>query len=195
MRLFQLLCYGIFILSFAQAQPFTDYELPIEERLGAYCQLLRQERFDAAFKYIYPPLFNVVSRADLLEQFRYNAHHPDLTMLLGARRATHFGTPVESLKNVYVRVEFTQDMRVTFKPDAVNDLDFIEATLEMFSQEFGAKQVTYDPVVREIKVKMPKKLVAIRTDSNLEWYFLELTPATFPLLEGLLPKGVRNYLK
>lgn len=195
MRFFQLFCFGILSLSFAQAQPYVDYELPIEDRLVEYCQLNRQERFEEALSFLYPPLFQVMDPIVLVEQLRYNAHHPDLYLNLGARRSTHFGYPIESRGNLYVQVAFTQELHVTFKPDAAEDVDFIEATLAMFSNEFGRENLNYDPAFKQIMINVPRRYLAIRTDAELEWYFLELSPNTLPFLEGLLPPRVRSYLK
>lgn len=195
LRLFQLLCYGIFILSVAQTQPLANYELSIEERLSAYCQLNRQERFEEATAYLYPPLFQVMDKETLVEHFRYNAHHPDLNLVLGRRRATYLANPVESQGDFFVQVNFKQELYATFKPDAAKDVNFIEATLEMFSSEFGAENLKYNSADQLITINMPKRYLAIRTDAEMEWYFLELTEHTLPFLEGLLPAGIRDYLK
>jgi hypothetical protein len=195
LRLFQFLCYGSFVLSYVQAQPISNYELSIEERLAAYCQLNNQEKFEESLAYLYPPLFEVMDREVLLEQLRYNAHHPDLQLIMGNRCATYIANPVESRGDFYAQVTFTQELYATFKPDAAEDLSFIEATLEMFSNEFGVENLSYEPAIHQIMIKIPKRYLAIRTDAELEWFFLELAPSTLPFLEGLLPPRVRSYLK
>ncbi|MEM9836255.1 MAG: hypothetical protein AAF828_07120 [Bacteroidota bacterium] len=194
-RYLHAICVGILIFSSTCAQGRNNYELAIEERLYAYHKLVRQERFEDAMRYVYPPLFQLLSTDDLVEQLRYNSHHPDFFITLADRQATSFGPPMESEGNVYLEVHFQQTLYVNFRGDAGQDRDFIDATIIMFSEEYGMDRVHHDPATDELIIEVPKHFLAIRTDADLEWFFLDVDPTISPLLASILPQNVFKHLK
>ncbi|MEL6274928.1 MAG: hypothetical protein AAFU03_07490, partial [Bacteroidota bacterium] len=179
----------LFLLLLGGIAPLASQDdfLAIEERMQAYHALGDRGEYDAVLNYIYPPLFELIPREVLRDQFAQENYHPDFTINRKRFSLDDMGYPMEVGSNTYVRLLCSYTFTVTFYQEAAEDEDFIEATLESISQEHGGVQIIYDPLNHQASVRLKKSLLAVRPDASLTWYFLEVDYGQLELLGDLVP--------
>lgn len=193
MRYFSVFFFLFTALFSLSAQPGSDYWGAVEERWNAYVGAAQEQDFDRMAGYVYPSLFTQIPREEWLRENAEAVHHPDLDIRLSNFQLGKIGEPVEASGDFFLRLDYSHLLTVGFKEGARWDQDFIDDTLERYSEAYGEQNVRYDKAKGQLLINAYRSLVAVLPNALLEWYFLDPYDGRGALVGELLPAIIRSH--
>lgn len=194
LRLSLLLPFLFFHFFDVSAQDQAMLLLELEDRWAAYQQSVAQQQFSKMTSFMYPPLFEVVTREDIQAACQRNAYHPDLilqTFVAPLPRKVQF---LREGENSYASIPYLRNMQISFQAEAKEDAAYIAAVVAQYEQEHGPEKVCFDEQEKIIRLNISKRAVAIYSSKKMTWYFLELPEGLEATLSAFLPATVYKRL-
>lgn len=176
------------------AQDQATLFLALEDRWATYQRAVSQRDFGQIEGFLYPPLFELLSKEDLRAATMRNSYHPDLIFKTLAAPIRELSKPVLHESGRYVRLRYQQVLQISFRAEAAKDANYVEAILTQYQEAHGAENVCFDANKAIITIYSEKTAFAIFQEKQLEWYFLELPDETVLNLSSLLPPSVCKQL-
>ncbi len=165
----------------------------IQATLDGFIKQSNERQWDKAFDYMYPKMFDQVSKQDLVDMMK-STQEDGLTISVNNVKITSTSVPVESNGETFVRVEYVSDMKVNITSGSI--YDYPKSTFamrEQFENNFGASNVKWDENNREFQVHARKAMMAINTDGDV-WKMVEINMDQPALMEHLFPADVMESL-
>jgi hypothetical protein len=177
----------------------VDQQL-IESTFTVYFGHLALQEHEKAIAFLYPPLFKMISKKDLLSGLKKGVDKSIITTLQDLN-FKGFSSEVNAGKVKYVTLDYQFKMIMAFLQieddpededddhdhdnEKVNNLEF---TYEMLREKYGKKNVSIDKEKQTLTAKINNQAYCISDPAYDGWKFLEKKEGAAGLLEKLLPK-------
>ncbi len=165
----------------------------IQATLDGFIEQSNNQEWDKAFDYMYPKMFDQVSKADLVDMMK-STEQDGMTIQVDNVKITSTSVPYEENGETFVRVEYVSDMDVQLKSGGM--YDYPKATYamkEQFENSFGTSNVKWDETNKEFNIRAKKSMMAINTGGDV-WKMVEINMDQPALMEYLFPEGVMEAL-
>jgi|SRR5688572_27125378 len=174
-----------------QAQVSANPE--IQKRLDAYIDLTNQKKYSEAFDLMYPKVFSLVGKQELIDMMDA-AYSDGLSLQLTSHKITTYSAPFTDGNETFVRIEFDADMAVQIAPGGSYDAQKpILGMLEGFRTTYGPENVKWDATKKLYTIHTHKKMLAIQEEGK-EWYLIEINKDQMDLMKSLFSEAVINAL-
>lgn len=161
----------------------------IQKRLDTYIDLTNRKDYSAAFDIMYPKMFSVVNKQDLIDMMN-SATMDGLSFALSNRNVSSYSSPFKEGNETFVRIEYSADMAIKITEKGMYDSDIAaQAMLEGFKQTYGASSVNYDPTTKIYTINASKSMMAIQEEGK-DWYLIEINPDQMDLMKSLFSESV-----
>lgn len=174
----------------------------LERRLAEFMQVNDVMDLNKVLDYTYPKLYTIVPRDQMLEVLQNTFENENMSIQLDS---LHINTiyPVFNLENgSYAKVIYSMNMLMAFKnnkedsltPEKKKDRD--DFLLSSLSEQYGAGNVSIDPVSGYLKIKMVSPMVAVKDEYAKQWSFVnfkENDPVTNRLFSKEILKKMATY--
>jgi hypothetical protein len=139
-----------------------DHEMAIADRLYSFELSRINHDYDRLLDHVYPELFTLIPREMLREKMSQHPAAPERVTRLEDFKIVHLSEPLESAAKLFVRLRFSYH----------------------YSQSSqGGKVIS--PTSQPQYVS--REVLAVRTDRDLEWYFLEVENGQSAMLSAIIP--------
>jgi len=188
-------------LLFVQLILLGQKDSSLERRLAEFMQVNDEMDLNKVLDYTYPKLYTIVPRDQMLEVLQNTFDNENMSIRLDS---LHINTiyPVFRLENgSYAKVIYSMSMGMAFK----NNEDSLTAEkkkerddflLSSLSEQYGAGNVSIDPVSGYLKIKMVSPMVAVKDEYAKQWSFVnfkENDPVTNRLFSKEILKKMATY--
>ena len=186
-------------LLFAQFILFGQKDSSLERRLAEFMQVNDEMDLNKVLDYTYPKLYTIVPRDQMLEALQNTFDNESVSIRLDSLHVTTI-YPVFTLENgSYAKVIYSMNMLMAFKDNKEDSLtpekkkerdDFMLSSL---SEQYGAGNVSIDPVSGYLKIKMVSPMVAAKDEYAKQWSFVNFK-ADDPITNRLFSKEILKKL-
>jgi len=186
-------------LLFVQFVLLGQKDSALERRLAEFMQVNDEMDLNKVLDYTYPKLYTVVPRDQMLEVLQNTFENENMSIRLDS---LHINTiyPVFKVENgSYAKVIYSMNMIMAFKTNNKDSLtpekkkerdDFMISSL---SEQYGAGNVSIDPVSGDLKIKMISPMVAVKDEYAKQWSFVNFKEND-PLTNRLFSKEILKQL-
>ncbi len=189
-RSFFILCAVLFstmLISQASINP------AIQATLDGFIEKSNEHNWDKAFDYMYPRMFESVSKQDMVDMMK-SSEADGMSLNLSNVRITSTSVPVEVGQETFVRVEYVSDMKVLIKKGGIYDYSkATTAMVEQFNNTYGTANVKWDEGANEFNIRASKSMMAINTNGDV-WKIAEINMDQPQVMEQLFPAEVMDAL-
>lgn len=188
--LFFFLFVGSKLLS-AQTDP------ALQSRLNTFMELNRSLQFEKLMDYIYPKLFKIAPKEQLIEVFKSTfSGDADVAVEMDSLQTGTIHPAFTIDKGVYALVDYSMLMRMKVKQDADEEKpeEKNEFMLRLMKNQYGEKNVRFDHGTGKFVIRIVTSMVAIKDELSPEWTFLNFKPSD-PVSGKLLNSKVIQKLK
>lgn len=194
----RLLLLGLFISSlstFAFFSPHTgDHRQEIQETLDIYFQANLNKDYDKILDMIYPRLFEIVSKEEMLGLFKQMESEGIDYSIKGAE-TTSISNRVVHNGEQYALVKYVLDIGIRFTGEEYNAPQVRSMMLGTFKAQYGQDRVQLDESTNTFWIKADNEMYAIAPAGGKEWKFLEKKPGMEAFVGDFVPKEVSDQLK
>jgi hypothetical protein len=166
------------------------YEEEIKSKLNLYLGKVVDGDYEGMMDILYPKLFEIASREQLLEVFKSVFEGEEMKITFANREILKvYDNMVEMEDRLHALVDYNVEMSMSLKGA------MIESELEMLldmEEDFGKENVTYDKDEHTFVIKMKNQMIAIK--ENDKWYFLENKKEQIPILKSILGSEILSKL-
>lgn len=165
----------------------------IQSTLDGFIKASNEQDWDKAFDYMYPKMFDQVSKQDLVNMMK-STEEDGMSIKVENAKITSTSVPFQENGLTYVRVEYESDMTVNIRPGGIYDHPkSTYAMKEQFENSFGTSNVRWDENKDEFKVHARKSMMAINVGVGL-WKMVEINMDQPALMEYLFSDDVMDAL-
>ena len=128
--------------------------------------------YEQSIEYIYPKVFNIISKQSFLENLPGVMQTPSYTISFAKIQPDFSFGDIKYIDNgYYCLVEYNTNMKVAFN-DAISD-DDRESTIDSFKAVPNAGKVDYDVKTKTLSINKREKAIAVCNDaSDKKWKFI-----------------------
>lgn len=171
-----------------------------EKDFRTYIGHLINQEFDKSMDYLYPELFDLISREDMLLTMEQTFNSPDIFISIAEPAVNSVGE-IEKIDSMYfVKLNYSHTMIMRF-----SNTDSLETQQERDSRDemtlislggtFGEGNVSYDSTTSSFDIFTTKDSYGKSKDGKTSWKFIDVDPNNMELLESLLPAVIIKRLK
>ncbi|RXK60001.1 hypothetical protein ESA94_13215 [Lacibacter luteus] len=182
-----------FLFTFSAAAQEVDAAM--KSRLDTFLKLNQALDFEKLMDYIYPKVFTVAPREQLIEIFKSTfAGDDEVKMEMDSLQYGSISPLVVVNKGSYHLIRYSMLIRMQIKQEASDAADGNTTMLNVLKSQYGAKNVRYDAASKKFVVNVNTNMVAVKDETSPEWTFLNFEP-DHPLAAQLLDAAVISKLK
>ncbi len=187
-KLFVLCLLFLFCSHITNAQ--ADEEM--KARLDTFMRLNQSLQFDKLMDYIYPKVFTIAPREQLVQVFKESfAGNDDLSMEMDSLRTSTISSKVIIDGGSYYLIRYSMLIRIKITNEKA---DAGSSMLGLMKSQYGEENVRHDKVTGKYVVTVNTSMVAIKDALSPQWSFLNFEP-DHPLAAQLLDEAVITKLK
>jgi len=176
-----LLAIALSINVFAQ----TDKK-EITNTFNAYKTTLDSLQLEKSMDYIYPKLYEIVPKEQLVAAFKKTFSDTNLKIKFSNIKLKSISETINFNKVKYALISYSFSMDFTF-----NEKYSIEQIYTVYQQKYGKNNVQKNDKTRTINIQMDKLFYAINDPKYGDfWRFLEKNVSQKKMLEKLIPKEI-----
>lgn len=183
-----------FLLLPTLADAQTDYRQSIRDTFAVYRDLTIAKKYDRIMDYIYPKLFELVGREQLVELFR-GLDDESMSISFVDLRIDSISERFVQGDEQFVLVYHGGTMTVRPGAEMAADTASLSLLRSVYEQQYGTENVRLSQskaAAPTLTIQLKKTLFAIAPTDSRRWRFLENNRDNPALLEFLLPKAVIN---
>lgn len=165
----------------------------LEQRLTEYMKLNEEMNLEKIMDYVYPKLFTIVSRKDLLQAMKDGFNSEEVKIDIDSMKLDKIYPTFEMDNASYAKINYSMVMLMNFNQtkDTTDKVDpeqneFMRKTM---AAEYGEENVSVDETTGVIKIKASSIMVAVKEQSDKEWYFVNLKEED-PMMTKIFSKEV-----
>jgi hypothetical protein len=171
----------------AQAQDIQD----IKSRLNQYFKATEDQNWEMVVGYLYPPLFDQVSRKDMIQMFDDMSGN-GMELSMSGYRIKRISAPYLHESEQYAEVSYMGSMNIQFTSEAYQAPEMIGRVKGNLEAAYGNDAVTYNETENTFTVAVDKMLYAIADEASAQWHFIENDKQN-PMIAQLVPAEVRSH--
>ncbi|GEM_PF-839852 len=169
----------------------------LEERLATFMRLNEEMDLEGVMDYVYPKLFTIVPRNELLKAMKDAFNSEEVKVELDSMKVDKVYPVFEQEKGSYTKVTYSIVLIMDFNPskDSIADKDDSQNELirASMAEQFGEDNVSLDEVTGVLRVRTTSPMVAVKDELSIEWTFLNLKEED-PMMNKLFSKEVLDKL-
>lgn len=187
---------GLFVLIACNSSKKKEKETAggpsLEKRLAEYMQLTEDMDLEKLMDYIYPRLFKIAPKEQMIEAMRAGFNNDELKMSLDSLKVDKIYPIFTSGKGQYAKVTYSMVMIMDFL-DKEGIEDQMELIMESMGEKYGRDNIRIDDKTGNLRVKQTSHLVAAKDEYAKDWSFVSLRDDD-PMINQLLDKEVLEKL-
>ncbi|QNR24095.1 hypothetical protein [Croceimicrobium hydrocarbonivorans] len=183
-----ILSFSISLLAFNFSHAQSDAQA-VKDGFNKYQVLLQEKKFNEAMTYIYPELFTLVPKEQLLKILNQTFSNPMLEVKMGESKVTKTGQVQEINGKKYMIITYKGVTQMKPGGNAEQQALLKDRMQAGFNEQFGAENVTYNESTGFFTIHMEKEAVAISTDAK-NWTYLSIEAQQKLMIEKILPAEI-----
>lgn len=149
---------------------------PLKDRIETYLQLNRELKFEALMDYIYPGLFKIVPRDQLVQAIGSVFNTPGLEVKMDSLALLSIDPVTQFSKGECTKFDYAIVLRLKIdappgQPSAAQNK---AALLQSLRSSLGTRDVAYDESTGYFTARAKKSALAINDDVSNGWKFMAL---------------------
>lgn len=165
----------------------------IQKRLDAYFQATESQDWNAVVDMVYPKLFNLVKKEDMVQLFA-DMEGNGMSFRMEDFKVNSISPTVAHEGERFALVDYNASMNIRFTSEAYQDSSMVSTLRSSFEATYGADNVRYQKEDNSFDILAEKTMFAIAPEGSTEWSFMENNPGQEGMLGALIPKAVREKL-
>jgi hypothetical protein len=168
----------------------------LQGRLDEYLLANKQKNFEKLMEFIYPELFQIVPKEQMIQVFESVFDNPQMTISMDSLSVCGISKGFNYKVAEYRKVDYYIGMSFRFKDTAfVKDENKIAMIKEQVKTQMGAEHVKYIPEENRMTIDAKKIMFAIKDNAQSQWMFLGYEPKQVELMKKLIPSEVLTNFK
>lgn len=143
---------------------------------------------------LYPPLFDQVSKADMIQTFQ-DLSGNGIEFEMSDFRIINIKGPVQEEQKLFASVLYNARMNLRFTSIDYQAPSVIAQLKQNFIDTYGEENVIHQPSDNSFDINARKSLYAIQSEGSGKWTFIESEALSNPVFQNLIPAAVANALK
>jgi hypothetical protein len=178
-------------------EKLTSTSIPLEQRLDEYMKLNDEMKLEQLMDYIYPKLFTIAPKAEILNAMKEGFSNEELSVELDSVKVEKIHPIFEIGDGSFAKVDYSMVMvmNVTFDGDRTNQADHVQKVktiAETMKEKYGSKNVKVDEK-GIIRIWEKNKMVAVKDEYAKEWSVVSLKEED-PTMSKIFSKEVLDKL-
>jgi len=167
----------------------------LEQRLQEYRKLNEELNIDKLMDYIYPKLFTLAPREDMVKGMKDFFASDEIKVVIDSLTIDRIHPVFQIGDGSYAKVEYSMVMRMDMSPkDTVEDEGQNEMIVQTMRAQYGEENVDIDKATGMIRIRTVNPMVAVKDEYAKEWSFVSLKEDD-PMINQLFSKEVLDKLK
>ena len=167
----------------------------LEQRLEEYRKLNEELNIDKLMDYIYPKLFTLVPREQMVKGMKDFFASDDIKVNIDSLTIDKIHPVFQIGDGSYAKVEYSMVIQMDlFLQDTVVNDEQNEFVAQTMKEKYGEKNVAIDKATGMIKVRIANPLVAVKDEHAKEWSFISLKDED-PMIHKLFNQEVLDKLE
>lgn len=157
------------LVSFSQDAALTA-------RLNSFIKANDAMDLDKILDFTYPKVFTIAPREKLKEALEEGFNGDDVKVKMDSMQIQKVFPVFTHGEGTFAKIQYSFVMYMTFKEsdDEENKQEQNEFMLTMLGETYGQQNVSFDPVLKAIKIKVNSEMAAIKDDFAKEWSFMDM---------------------
>jgi hypothetical protein len=169
----------------------------LEQRLAEYMKLNDEMKLEELMDYIYPKLFSIAPKEQLIKAMKDGFDTDEMTIDLDSLKIEKIYPVFEMGKGSFAKVDYSMVMVMKFKTEAdstdkASHLEKMGTIAETMKGQYGSENVKVDDT-GVIRIWQKSKLVAAKDEYAKDWSFVSLKEED-PTMNKLFSKEVLDKL-
>ncbi len=170
----------------------------LEQRLAEYMKLNDDMNLDKIMDYIYPKLFTIAPRHEILKAMKDGFNNEEVKVELDSMKIDRLYPVFEMNKDSFAKITYSMVMLMNFatqkdSTDESNGGSQNEFIMESMAANYGKENVSYNEKTGAIKIRQISSMVAVKDGYAKEWSFVSLKEDD-PMINKLFSKEVLEKL-
>jgi hypothetical protein len=169
----------------------------LEQRLTGFMKLNEEMNLEKIMDYIYPKLFDIVPRNELLKAMKNGFDNEYVKIDLDSMKVDKIHPVFEMDKGSYAKITYSMVMLMSFKNSKdsadANDNSQNELIKASMAEKYGEENVSMDEATGIIRIHTASPMVAVKDELAKEWCFVNLNEGD-SMLNKLFSKEVLDKL-
>ena len=168
---------SLLLLAFLTATLFSfSQDAALTARLNSFIKANDAMDLDKILDFTYPKVFTIAPREKLKEALEEGFNSDDVKVKMDSMQIQKV-FPVFTLgAGTFAKIKYSFVMYMTFKEseDEENKQEQNEFMLTMPGETYGQHNVSFDPVLNAIIIKVNSEMAAIKDEYTKEWCFMDM---------------------
>lgn len=191
-RIAALLLISFLSLNSSSAQS----EKAIRAGFEKYQNLIKEGDLKASMDYIYPKLFTVVPKDQMLNTLKTTMENPMMEIKFGDLSITDVQKAKKVGSEYFAILKYKTSMQLKLKAQSPEMAKMMNQQLMTgFTQKYGAENVSLDEASGFFTVKLSETAVAVSNDGKSNWTYLSLQEGQEQLMAQILPQEIFSQIK
>jgi hypothetical protein len=169
----------------------------LEQRLTEFMKLNDEMNMEMIMDYIYPKLFDIVPRNELLKAMKDGLDNENVKVELDSMKVDKIHPIFEMDKGSYAKITYSMVMLMNFKNSndsaEAKDNSQNEFIMASIAEKYGEENVSMDEATGVIRIRTVSPMVAVKDELAKEWCFVNLKEDD-PMINKLFSKEVLDKL-
>ncbi len=166
-----------------------SHQAHIRAAAEKYLQATEQSDWETVADMLYPKLFTIASREDIIASFQ-ELNSDDIKVTIRDGAIKDIGEPAYYEDEQYAFVDYTMSMDMQFSDASLNDI-----MMAQFESMYGADNVRLDKATNTFLIQAANTMIAFSPKGGNEWTFLEYKPDMEAMFNQILGEAFVNQLK
>jgi hypothetical protein len=163
----------------------------IMEKLDIYFKATEEKNWEGVLDMIYPKLFDLASREDLIAVFE-NMEAEGMELHMSDMKVRDISGLEIFEGEQFALVDYSMKMKIKFTGEDFSDKEAIQMMKGAFEGIYGAENIVVDEEEASFDIQVEKSMFAIAGIGSSDWKFIEQNKGQDYLMDQLLPKEIRE---
>jgi hypothetical protein len=186
----------LFLVALCSLSTLGQRDTSLQRRLGEYFVANKQLDFEKLMNYIYPKLFEIVPREQMIELFKSIFGNPQMTVSMDSMSVTGISESFNFKGAEYKKVDYYVGMSLQFKDSTVlKDQDKLADIQERVKTSMSAENIKYVAENNSLAIDLKKIMFAVKDNPRTQWMFVGYEPQERDMMKTLVPQEVLTNFK
>lgn len=187
---------SLLIVSFVTINLYSqDAKKNVENDFLTYLGHLMNHEFTESIEYLYPELFESVTKELMIETLEQTFNNPDIKISITMPKVHKVGEIRYIDSAYYCKLNYSHYMNMSFdNSDTTITLSEIDTrdnmTLTSLEGTFGVENVSYDPTNSSFEILSAKDCYAKSETGLTNWKFIDVDKNNMMIMNLVLPKQI-----
>ncbi len=177
----------------AAARGQDEARQAIQQRLNEYFEATKSKDWDKTVNLLYPKLFSLVSKEDMVQMFR-DMEGNGVEFEMKGFELLRISDTVNYAGESFALIGYSARMNIRFTSQSYQEASVLEAIRQNYEATYGAENVHFRAENNSFGIRSEKAMFAIAPEGSSEWTFMESEPGQESLLRSMIPDAARQKL-